>query len=347
MKLRSIPIVPIDLDLPPEERWSGLPGFMRRSASTLSRRIDQETPSYVGPLMRVLTKFRNPFRSDIEALASVLGVPFNTALAGNFAYELTSASTMLSLGCTSGVTYNPKLGLVHIRTLDWEMEGLGKYAVIFKFEGAPAGLFYSIGWPSYVGVLTGMAPGRFSASINFAVPRPRQIPSLQWPPSHLLRYVFENCRTYETALRTIRAAKFCAPTLITLAGTKPGEAVIIECSEQRNRIYRMREQHPIAVANDYLSGELRQDLNGLEDGTQRADEVGPEGEIFAPQRKGTMLNRLGQANFSSIRDALRPLNSYPIRNYATKLQISMSAAFGQLAVYGVEKMKRVSFGAIV
>lgn len=344
--MRSIPIVPIDLDLPAEERWSALPGFMRRSASALSRRIDQKTPFLVGPLMRFLTKFRNPFRADIKALASILGVPFNTALAGNLAYELTSADRMLSFGCTCGVTHDPKLGLVHIRTLDWEIEGLGKYAVIFKFEGAPAGLFYSVGWPSYVGVLTGMAPGRFSASINYAVPRPRQIPSLQWPPSHLLRYVFENCRTFEAALRMIRAAKFCAPTLITLAGTNPGEAVIIECSEQRNRIYRMREQHPIAVANDYLSGELRQDLNDLEDGTQHGDEVGAEGDIFAPQRKATMLSRLGKANFSSFRETLRPLNSYPIRNYATVLQISMSAAFGQLAVYGVEKRKRVSFGAI-
>ncbi|MEI6337734.1 MAG: hypothetical protein WCQ57_04015 [Verrucomicrobiota bacterium] len=49
-------------------------------------------------------------------------------------------------------------------------------------------------------MLTAVALGRFSASINYAAPV--DLPSPDWPPGHLLRHVFESCADYEEALDT-------------------------------------------------------------------------------------------------------------------------------------------------
>ena len=108
-----------------------------------------------------------------------------------------------------------------------------------------AGDYYSVTWPGYVGVLTGMAPGRFAAAIN--QPPLRRISGLlplDWviarrslwrsrglPPSHLLRRVFDECRSFGEAKRMLIETPLCAPTFYSLAGTGPGEGCIIERTE--------------------------------------------------------------------------------------------------------------------
>ena len=48
------------------------------------------------------------------------------------------------------------------RTLDWPFPGLGRFVEIARMRGA-AGEFFNVTWPGYVGVLSGLAPGRFGA----------------------------------------------------------------------------------------------------------------------------------------------------------------------------------------
>ena len=68
--------------------------------------------------------------------------------------------------CSAGVGADPAgIGNRLLRTLDWPMPGLGRAVVVARQEGA-AGRYYNVTWPGYVGVLTAMAPGRFSAAIN-------------------------------------------------------------------------------------------------------------------------------------------------------------------------------------
>ena len=71
-------------------------------------------------------------------------------------------------GCTSCARDDAEHGAPWLaRTLDWPFPGLGRHVEVVQMAGA-AGDFYSIAWPGFVGVLTGMAPGRFSAAINQA-----------------------------------------------------------------------------------------------------------------------------------------------------------------------------------
>ena len=108
-----------------------------------------------------------------------------------------------------------------------------------------AGEFYSVTWPGFVGVLTGMAPARFAASINQAPMwrrtrrpwlRPLDMmanaattwPLRHMPPDQMLRYVFETAPDFASARRALETTPIARPVIYTLAGCKPGERCVIE-----------------------------------------------------------------------------------------------------------------------
>jgi hypothetical protein len=95
-------------------------------------------------------------------------------------------------------------------------------------------------------MLTGLAPGRFAAAINQPpLPLPKWGKAFSWtasrvrvnrsrralPPSHLLRLVFDTCRSFAGAAALIRATPICVPAIFTLADLKHDEAMVIERTE--------------------------------------------------------------------------------------------------------------------
>ena len=108
-----------------------------------------------------------------------------------------------------------------------------------------AGEFHSVTWPGFVGVLTGMAPGRFAGSINQAPMwrrtrhpwlRPVDMmanaaatwPLRHMPPDQLLRHVFETARDFASAQQLLETTPIARPVIYTLAGCKAGERCVIE-----------------------------------------------------------------------------------------------------------------------
>ena len=303
--------------------------------------------------LSAITKLHNPYHEDVSAWAELLGADVDDLLIGNFSYELSMLShvgsglgaleiikKLLGFACTSGAVWIEGEGMVHLRTLDWEFPDLGKNTVVYHMINAPAGDFYSISFPGYVGVLTAVAPGRFSASINYATPV--DFPSLDWPPSHLLRHIFENCANYEEALETLENAKTGSPALITLLGTKKNQAAIIECLGGENRSHPTSRNRPIAIANDFLSGELRDERCDLGPKDVAPYEKAPENNIFADDRQNTMLRKLNSGEADSLSSAIKLLNSSPLRNSETKTQVAMCPRTGALAVFGMEDEQQVS-----
>jgi hypothetical protein len=147
-----------------------------------------------------LKRNRNPYLSEIETYADILGVRGIYAL--NVSYEW---------GCTSGA-YRTGETVSLLRVLDWPFPELGRQVMVAHQSGK-AGDFYNITWPAVSGVFTAMAPGRFAAAINQA-PMRRHHKSFagDWlvnrrlveasnglPPAHLLRQAFEQADSYETA----------------------------------------------------------------------------------------------------------------------------------------------------
>jgi hypothetical protein len=180
---------------------------------------------------RWLTRSHSPYVSEISAISSALGFSGIWFLNGSYQW-----------GCTARARDDDAPWLA--RTLDWPFPGLGRHVEVARMAGA-AGEFYSVTWPGFVGVLTGMAPGRFAASINQApMQRRTRRPYLRpvdmmvnaaatWgirhlPPDQLLREVFETAPDFASARERLERTPIARAVIYTLAGCQAGECCVIE-----------------------------------------------------------------------------------------------------------------------
>lgn len=261
-----------------------------------------------------LRRSDNPYRAEIEAVSRRLGKPGAVLL--NMSYEWS---------CTAGIAADPAgRGMRLLRTLDWPLPGLGRTVVVARQRG-DAGEYCSVTWPGYVGVLTGMAPGRFAAAINqpplrritWALPldwliaRRRLWQSRALPPSHLLRRVFDQCRSFAEAKRALVETPLCAPSFYSLVGTQPGEGCIIERTETAAAV----RDAPCAVANHWTGFAA----SGYDRGYD------------SPARHAAMLAALEEGG-----NGLEWL-SPPILNPTTRLVVIADPASGLLHLQGWEK----------
>ena len=178
----------------------------------------------------------------------------------------------------------------------------------------PAGEFYNVTWPGFVGMLTAMAPGRFSASINQApLWRRTQHPWLRpydmlanaiahlvdppYSADQLLRQVFESCADFDTARRRLETTPIARPVIFTLAGARPGECCVIERTEDEH----LTRFENTSAANDWL---VRREfwearVGGDQLFTAPPGEVGGNSRIRREALDG-WTGRLGTAHFAWV-----------------------------------------------
>lgn len=261
----------------------------------------------------------SPYRGDIEAVAARLGA--SGAVMLNMSFEW---------GCTGLVDPDPAGGMRMLRVLDWRLAGLGRHVVVARVS-AEAGPYYDVTWPGSVGVLTAMAPGRFSGAIHQAPMRRHGLTlvgdwaknrALVWrrtalTPAHLLRRVFETCRDYAAARRMLAATPVALPVMFLLAGTAPGEACVIERIEDEASVH---------------------DGPGVGGNCWRRPDIFEE----------CVWTARGLANDKRIQCMTdvsgRPLRGFdwvtpPVLNRDTRVAVRANAASGDLAVLGYEAMR--------
>jgi hypothetical protein len=296
------------MDLASDRLATLIAGGRRRYGSVLLAWGDQATWQW-------LERTANPYRLEIDRVRRRLGQPGAVLL--NMSYEWC---------CTAGVGPDPVGdGCRMLRTLDWPMSGLGEAVVISRQTGGAGGVYFSVTWPGYVGVLTGMAPGRFCAAIN-QPPLRRFTPScrLDWlvgrialwrrdglPPSHLLRRVFDECVSYDDAKSLLISEPLCLPAFFSLAGVEAGQGCVIERQESSAVVH----EAPRAISNHWIGVPI----SGHDRGH---DSVG---------RRAAMRGALETA--SNDLSWLVP----PIRNETTRLAVMANAATGALIVQGWER----------
>jgi hypothetical protein len=229
-------------------------------------------------------------------------------------------------GCTAGVMNDPVLGgTTLLRTLDWPFDGLGSALVVTRCQ-AEGGPYLSVTWPGFVGVLSGVAPGRFSAAINqpplplpawgrvvgWSAARTRVWRSRAIAPAHLLRLAFDTCGSFAEAVALIRRVPICIPAIFTISGSQAAEAVVIE----RTAFEAFSPPEP-AAANHWASC------------------PGPRGR---PRNHSSHRRRAAMCSLT----ANAPDWSFgwlhtPILQRDTRLVMMANAATGHLRVQGLEK----------
>jgi hypothetical protein len=322
----SLPPMPlIDVPAGEEPALHGMRMEPRRLKTLLDAGYKFYTPAGVRIAehltRRWARRLTTPYADVVERTADLAGRPGLFLM--NHSYEW---------GCTTGVGDDSDLGGVTLlRTLDWPLDGLGDSSIVLNCTGK-AGRYWSVTWPGYVGVLTACAPGRFAGVINqpparptglgrpgdWLVTRVRMSRRHAIPPTHLLRQAFDQCATFDAAVDMISHTPICIPAIFTLAGTQPGEAVVLERTE--TGCYRL--PRPIA-ANHWVE----------------TPERGRPRNATSHDRRAQMITLIDQnQSYDWSFDWL----TAPILRHDTRLAVMANPRTGRMSALGLERHGRAT-----
>lgn len=260
----SIPKLTIDLKLPPSERWRFLCSDAARSRDMMRAYVtDLGGVDEFGPILSeyASSHVEADYLREMEGIASAIDTDLSEVLLGNLYYDAMS----FMLGCTAFAIDTP-LGPMHGRNLDWWSPGtaLSSQTSVCHFVHGEEPRFQTIGWPGFIDCLSGIAPGRFSVTLNAVLSdEPSQ---LAVPITLLLRRVLEEAATYGEAVNILRSTPVASSSLLLVCGTRPGEMCVIERTPSRAEI-RTPEDGFVVVTNDYrriVPGKAPVEVNELQ-----------------------------------------------------------------------------------
>jgi predicted choloylglycine hydrolase len=334
--MAGVPCYVIDLARREARRWQEVIA----AEKTIADRIVRETAAEVERVpeiarwvfARLYQAFGGLYRDEIRAWADAVGVSLGTATMLNCAYELSHLRLPKVFGCTAGVRWADGLGMVHLRTLDWPLPAMAEGTRLFRFRRGGRE-FVAVGVPGQVSVLSGMVPGAYSATINWAPPG--AMPSFEFGPSFLLRHTLETCDTFAAALDALRRTPLSTSVFFTLCGTERDEACVIERG-QRAAAVRPLVGPALAQANHHVAARFLRNNKVLEE---------VEGQGFREDsgcRADGLCRALSEAGSAfTLQQAAAVLNAPPVRNEYTVQRMIFCPRTGQVMVAGAGDLAAV------
>ncbi len=314
--LAPIPVV----DCGPGFAMATLEAFPDRAHDLMNLATQRFPASALRQLDKVskawLVKWQNTHLAEIDAVAAKLDRPGAYFFSVNYEW-----------GCTCRVAPSPDRSSARlIRVLDWKTAGLGRNVVAAKVSN-PLGDYVALTWPGYTGVLTAMAPGRFSAALNQApmrkaigffyldwVANRRRVWSMPHPtPSHLLRKIFEEAATFAEARKMLMEQPVSTPGIFSLAGLSPNETAVIERSETEARVHDGSQ----VAANHWQSA----------------------GWTGHPRGSNSAGRAARMSSIATELDGTFPWLTPPILNANTRIVMVSDAKAGRLVARGYEQMR--------
>lgn len=331
MLVYEVPEVVVDLSLPESTRWRDaffLGNFARDLADAGLRDMGQATRvatnRFVHSLFSNFYKaFGGLYFEEMRSWADYMGVSSATAVFLNCTYEMYAYGEYLGIavpgviGCTSGIEYVPGRGMVHIRNMDWPIEEIGEATAAFRFTDNGRE-FVSIGMPGMVNAFSGMVPGAFSATINWA-------PSVEHPgfdlgPAFLLREVLAGCDSYEEAVYSLSHTDIASPCFYSVCGVEEGEGCVVE---RTRRDYSIREYRgrPLVQANHYI--------------TEEFEHLNIAGILESSKERMQTLERNMRRLPQSLGASSKRLDREPVLNEETHQQMAFCPTTGEYRAWGL------------
>jgi len=285
----DLPEYVIDLDRAEPDRWREVIAAEADAARQLVQ--EAETQFRLVPELvrwcfaRVYRRTGGLYHGEIAAWAEALGVSVGTVTVLNCAYELSHLRPPKIFGCTAGVRWveglngrRPGGGMVHVRCLDWPLSSMRPATRKFRFRRGSRE-FVAISVPGCVGVLSGMVPGGYSVTINWAPPA--AFPTFEFGPAFLLRNTLEECDTYDDAVRRLSETTLSTSVFYVVCGTERDQGCVIERTQQGSAVRRpagpplVQANHHVAdcyaANNADIAKDPPEDLFSLEGSKKRAD----------------------------------------------------------------------------
>ncbi len=327
----DVPSHAIDLGRPEFERWADVIAAERDAAGRLVRaaaveleRIPEVARCAFATLYRL---FGGLYWGEIRSWARALGESVGTVTLLNCAYELSHVSVPRWLGCTAGVRWIEGLGMAHVRTLDWPLPGMSEATRVFRFR-QDGREFVAVGVPGQVGVLSGMRPGAYSVTINWAPPT--SFPTFHYGPTFLLRETLESCDTYAAAVERLRYTRLSTSVFFTVCGSERDQACVIERTP-REAVVRTMGGAPLVQANHHVA-------TAFADNNEAIRDVPPGEEVFSldgsSRRADLMYSVLDQLSAPyTLESVANALDVETVLNSQTCQKMVFCPRTGELGVW--------------
>jgi hypothetical protein len=201
---------------------------------------------------------------------------------------------------------------------------MGPATRLFRFRRGARELV-AVGVPSQVSVLTGMLPGAYSVSINWAPPA--AMPSFDIGPAFLVRHTLETCDSYGAAVEALRRTPLSTSVFFTVCGVERDQACVIERT-QRAAAVRPLAGPALAQANHHVAVRFARNNKVLR-------EVEEEGFQQDSERRAEALGRaLAEAGPPGTLDAVAGLLDVPpVCNRYTVQRMAFCPRTGDVRVW--------------
>jgi hypothetical protein len=348
------PVLEIDLDVDPYERWQEvgrrnrvkLGRFLRDIESMCVDRLGMlvdDSGSWIPECFRPFSKslieplllggtrvtgrlasmiarsFGEDYQEEIRGLAHGSGLPESKLFLANLTYDLSLGHEHL-FGACSSFSVVAERAPVLVRNMDWPRpESTGRFTVMTRFHKGVAS-YVNIAPLGCVGVLSAMRTGAWAVTLNQApvTGRPRL---LQWPAMHRLRKACDASLTFGSLVRRVMEYQTMTPFFAHVVGTRPGEQVVIECTSTAFRTRKVRPGKPLIQTNHFVLAPHRHH-NG-------ADYQGDDCDIC--DRYAAIHRRL-RTKPKDFADALSRIRGRPVTHSETMNQMALRPADGKAVV---------------
>ncbi len=238
----------VNLDLPPDQRWTFLIDYKEAINDLLQCYLnDFKGADFIFDNIELFKKviISEEYLQEIDFIASISNFSSNEVLIANLYYDILK----FYFGCTAFAVSNGQ-AVMHGRNLDWHTENnlLGMHSLIFNFKQEGKTLFKTIGWPGFIGTLSGIRPGKFSLTLNAVLSE--DAPEIAMPVSFLLRDILTSSNSFQEAMQKLENTKIASDCLILLSGISADEKIVIERTPKRFAT-RTSDSGYIIVTNDY------------------------------------------------------------------------------------------------
>jgi hypothetical protein len=179
---------------------------------------------------------------------------------------LSGRKSAFRFGSACGFGYNA-------RNLDWWFPGnlLKEHVVINRMFNAPQGDYTTVSWPGLFGVLTAVAKGRFSVSVNHVKNRRNGRASMAaralggyWPVMWAVRKALDECGNFDSVVDFLSGVPLLSPVLFAIAGVNPSQAVVIERTPERSAVRETVGCESACVTSHYATDEFSSENDSLE-----------------------------------------------------------------------------------
>jgi hypothetical protein len=264
-------------------------------------------------------------RDEVQDLARLAEVSAGRIIVANLLYDFFAGA------CSTFITPT-KHGPLHARNLDWEFpeQLLRRATTVLRVHNAPHGDYCSATWPGLFGMLTGMAPGRFSVSVNYvrhalssvAHKFLRRALTGYVPVTWAVRHAFDELDSYDEAVEYLSNVSLLAPVLLAVSGTESHEACIIERTPRKAYRRTFKDGCPLYLTNHYAQPQLIPENCDVE--PEISDTI---------ERFEALTKIFARLKVQTAAQALRVLSRRALFSSLTQHQVVMRAATGLFTVH--------------